>query len=345
MEQITEKVREHFQQPRNVGSLENADGFGEFYSNLCGDMMWLYLRIKDNTIWDIKYQTFGCWASIASGSALTEMVKGMGIEQAQGITKEEIIQYLGGLPEHKIHCSLLATDTLKQAIEDYRSRCEVQLYIQNQKIVATLHLHPSQSPCLITCHGYMSHRKSDKWIYVAHKFWRRGYAVLRFDFRGCGDSEGRFADSTLSRRIADLNRILQFTTEHPLLDGSRIGLVGSSLGGDVCLLTAAQLKEERIKGMVIWATPSRLLPQGGIFFEDAQKHDILEATKEIRCPLMIIHGHEDEEVNFRHALELYKRARPPKGLKIIKGGDHTFTNLIHRNTVIDITLNWLDKYL
>jgi dipeptidyl aminopeptidase/acylaminoacyl peptidase len=101
--------------------------------------------------------------------------------------------------------------------------------------------------------------------------------------------------------------------------------------------------------MVIWATPSRLLPKGelkgGIFFEDAQKHDILEATKEIHCPLMIIHGHGDEEVNFRHALELYKRARPPKGLKIIKGGDHTFTNLIHRNTVIDITLNWLDKYL
>lgn len=215
---------------------------------------------------------------------------------------------------------------------------ELEIYIENQKIAATLHLPPTKSPLLITCHGYKSHRKSEKWNYVAERFCGKGYAVLRFDFRGCGESEGRFEDATLSQRVKDLKGVLEFIIDKPFIDGSRIGLVGSSLGGDVCLLTAAQLKEERIKAIVLWATPYRL----SIFKE---KYDILGAVEQISCPLMLIHGHQDKEVNFQEAIEIYKRARQPKALKIIKGADHTFTNPQHRDKVIDMTLKWFDKYL
>lgn len=115
-------VLEHFQNPRNVGQIDNADGFGEHLSDICGDHMCIYITVSEERISDIKFLSLGCAASIASGSVLTEMVKGKTLPDALKITKDEIVNALGGLPEQKIHCSVLATDALLKAIEDYHSK-------------------------------------------------------------------------------------------------------------------------------------------------------------------------------------------------------------------------------
>jgi nitrogen fixation NifU-like protein len=122
MLEYSEKLIEHFENPKNVGVIEDPDGVGRVTSDVCGDLIILYIKVKDERIVDIKYKTFGCAAAIASGSALTEMAKGLTIEDALKITKADVIRELDGMPEPKIHCSLLATDGLRQAIEGYRAK-------------------------------------------------------------------------------------------------------------------------------------------------------------------------------------------------------------------------------
>lgn len=118
----SQKVIEHFQNPRNVGEIDNADGIGTVGNPSCGDIMKMYIRVKDDVIVDIKFQTFGCGAAIATSSITTEMVKGKTIEEAEKLTRNEVADSLGGLPPIKMHCSNLATDALKAAIADYRAR-------------------------------------------------------------------------------------------------------------------------------------------------------------------------------------------------------------------------------
>ena len=118
----SEKVMEHFNYPRNVGELNDADAIGETGSFKCGDTMKLYLKVKDDCIEDIKFQTYGCGAAIASSSMLTEMVKGKTIEEASKITNQDVANELGGLPPMKLHCSNLAADALQDALANYRSK-------------------------------------------------------------------------------------------------------------------------------------------------------------------------------------------------------------------------------
>jgi nitrogen fixation NifU-like protein len=117
-----EIVMEHFQHPRNVGEIPDADGKGEIGSQVCGDTMVVYLKVKDDIIEDVKFKTYGCCAAIASSSIATEMVKGKTIEEAEKLTKAAIIEKLGGLPDPKIHCSLLAEDAIHAAIDDYKKK-------------------------------------------------------------------------------------------------------------------------------------------------------------------------------------------------------------------------------
>jgi len=117
-----EKVMEVFQNPKNVGEIENPDGIGTVGNETCGDIMQISLRIVDDVIVDAKFKTFGCAAAIATSSTATEMVKGMTVDEALKVTNKIVIEKLGGLPPQKIHCSVLAEEAIKKAIEDYRAK-------------------------------------------------------------------------------------------------------------------------------------------------------------------------------------------------------------------------------
>ncbi|MHB1125440.1 MAG: Fe-S cluster assembly scaffold protein NifU [Bacillota bacterium] len=118
----SEKVMDHFTKPRNVGEIEGADGVGEVGNSVCGDIMRIYISVENDIITDVKFKTFGCGAAIATSSMITEMVKGKTIEEALRISNNAVAEALDGLPAQKMHCSNLAADALRKAIEDYQAR-------------------------------------------------------------------------------------------------------------------------------------------------------------------------------------------------------------------------------
>jgi nitrogen fixation NifU-like protein len=118
----SEKVMDHFMKPRNVGEIKDADGVGTVGNPVCGDLMTMYIKVKDNVIEDVKFKTFGCGAAIATSSMTTELAKGKTIEEALKITRADVAENLGGLPPIKMHCSNLAADALHEAIKDYKNK-------------------------------------------------------------------------------------------------------------------------------------------------------------------------------------------------------------------------------
>ena len=118
----SEKVMDHFANPRNVGEIENADGIGEVGNSKCGDIMKMYIKVDNDIITDVKFKTFGCGAAIATSSMATEMVKGKTVDEALALTNKAVMEALEGLPKEKIHCSVLAVEAIQSAINDYRSK-------------------------------------------------------------------------------------------------------------------------------------------------------------------------------------------------------------------------------
>jgi nitrogen fixation NifU-like protein len=118
----SEKVMDHFRNPRNVGVIEDADGVGEVGNAKCGDIMKMYLKIKDGVIVDVKFNTFGCGSAIASSSMATEMIKGKKLDEALQLTNKAVAEALDGLPAYKMHCSVLAEEAIKAAIDDYYAK-------------------------------------------------------------------------------------------------------------------------------------------------------------------------------------------------------------------------------
>lgn len=115
----SEKVMEHFRNPRNLGTIENADGIGEVGNAKCGDIMKMYLKIDGGIITDVRFNTFGCGSAIATSSMATEMIKGKSVEEALKLSNKAVVEALDGLPAHKIHCSVLAEEAVKAALSDY----------------------------------------------------------------------------------------------------------------------------------------------------------------------------------------------------------------------------------
>ena len=118
----TETVMDHFMHPRNVGEIENPDGVGQVGNAKCGDIMKMYLKIKNNIIEDVKFEPFGCGSAIASSSMATELIKGKTIEEALAVTNKQVVDALGGLPAYKLHCSVLAEESIKAAVKNYYDR-------------------------------------------------------------------------------------------------------------------------------------------------------------------------------------------------------------------------------
>lgn len=115
----SDKVMDHFRNPRNVGVIENADGIGEVGNAKCGDIMKIYLKIENDIIADVKFETFGCGSAIASSSMATELIKGKPVSEALALTNKAVVEALDGLPAHKLHCSVLAEEAIKKALQDY----------------------------------------------------------------------------------------------------------------------------------------------------------------------------------------------------------------------------------
>lgn len=124
MEAYSDKVMDHFRNPRNVGVIDDADGVGKEGNPMCGDIMELFIKVKGEKIVDAKFRTFGCGAAIATSSMITEMIKGKTIDEALTISNKAVAEALGGLPAKKMHCSVLAADALKKAVDDYRERSQ-----------------------------------------------------------------------------------------------------------------------------------------------------------------------------------------------------------------------------
>ncbi|MEM3732644.1 MAG: alpha/beta fold hydrolase [Candidatus Bathyarchaeia archaeon] len=237
----------------------------------------------------------------------------------------------------------------------------VTFHCNGKRIFGNLHSPYKGAPCIIALHGLESDKDSGKWPIMASRLCREGYACLRFNFRGCGEkpevSEGKFEKTNLTSRIKDFKSALNFLKQNTEIDVRRIGVIGSSFGGMVAI--AAQ--EEAVKALVTLATPYKIdfifkkgedyyvLPSGKKvtkdFLKDLQKYNLLNCIKNLTSPILIIHGESDEVAPVEHAYKLFKAAKEPKRIEIIKGANHTFSNIEHLNKVVELSLSWFKVYL
>jgi alpha/beta superfamily hydrolase len=223
------------------------------------------------------------------------------------------------------------------------------------KLSGIIH-HPDRlsSSCVIASHGLFSNKESDKFIALGERFAEEGFTFLRFDFRGCGESDGKIEDTTITGRKEDLTAAIAFIREIKPSVTHSIGLLGSSMGGYISLITAASDRE--IKTVVVWATPFSFEGLREViadsnspqlkeeFYQDAQHYRAETFVPRVKN-LMLIHGDRDETVPPDHAKRLYQSAQEPTQLEIIKGADHTFSNPALREKATTYSLNWLKKYL
>lgn len=225
---------------------------------------------------------------------------------------------------------------------------------EGYKIAGVLHL-PDQKnpPCVIASHGLLSSKDSEKYVALGEQISKEGMAMLRFDFRGIGESEGSEEDNTISKKITDLSAAVDFIKSYPGL-GNRIGLLGSSLGGFLSLMNASMDKE--IRAVVIWATPLHMDDLGSnkqeedyplppeAFFEDLPKHRLLPLLPKVSNGL-VIHGEKDELVPMEQALGIFYSLSPPKEFHVTGGADHRLLDPAHRQRAIELSVDWFKKYL
>ncbi len=207
-------------------------------------------------------------------------------------------------------------------------------------------------PCAILSHGLISSKESAKYVAISEKFAWAGIASCRFDYHGCGGSGGNIEETTLSIRLDNLNDIVDYVLNHDSVNAGKIGIIGSSFGGTAGLIKSA--RDKRIKCVSLWATPYILEKEGNgsidnIFFKDDLYTDfltynILYESKNVSHAL-VIHGKIDETVPCVEGKKIYENLQQPKRLEIIEGGDHVFSDPSHREKVINLALNWFNKYL
>lgn len=226
---------------------------------------------------------------------------------------------------------------------------KISFQSEGMRISGILHLPDhAQPPCVIASHGLLSSKESEKYIALGKRMSEEGIAMLRFDFRGIGESEGSEEDNTISKKLADLKAAIDFIRFYPGL-GQRIGLLGSSLGGFLSLIQAS--RDPEIKSVVTWATPSHLddleskeqeedypLPPKA-FFEDLPRHRLLPLLSKVSNTL-IIHGERDELVPTEQAIAIFTHLNLPKEIHIIGGADHRLTHPAHRQRAIELSVEW-----
>jgi dipeptidyl aminopeptidase/acylaminoacyl peptidase len=213
---------------------------------------------------------------------------------------------------------------------------------------------PARVPGVVACHGLNASKDSDKYLLLGETLPAAGFALARFDFRGCGESTGVEEDTTIASRMEDVEAVLAFLSQHPRLDG-RVGLFGSSLGGFVALQTAGRRRGLPPLPVVTWNAPASLTELAnddlhenrglGVPFalEYATGHYALAPTGLTHH--LIVHGDADEVVNLEHGVALHERAIEPCDLVIIQGGDHRLTDPAHRAHAVAVTREWFLRHL
>jgi hypothetical protein len=226
---------------------------------------------------------------------------------------------------------------------------------EEYKIEGNIHFpgHHQSAPCVICSHGLFSSKESSKFIAMAEQLAGEGFVAIRYDHRGCGVSEGKIEETTVSDRLKDLDSIIRFIGQRFSIT-RRIGLFGSSMGGYISLLKAAQVPP--VSAVVVWATPFKL---GGTrrddneegyplleesFYEDLNNHKLLEVIGRIkRC--FVLHGQKDELVPVWHSNKIYENLADPKKIEIFPCGDHRFTDVTDRKRAMDLSLKFFKNYL
>ncbi|HEA67742.1 MAG TPA: alpha/beta fold hydrolase [Desulfobacterales bacterium] len=226
---------------------------------------------------------------------------------------------------------------------------------EGYKIEGNIHfpVNHQSAPCVICSHGLFSSKESPKFIAMAEQLAGEGFVAIRYDHRGCGMSEGKIEETTVSNRLKDLDSILDFVGERFSIT-RRIGLFGSSMGGYISLLKAAQAT--LVSAVVVWATPFKLgrtrsdYNEEGYpllkesFYEDLNNHKLLDVLGGIkRC--FVIHGQKDELVPVRHSNKIYENLADPKKIEIFPGGDHRFTNVTDRKRAMALSVKFFKNYL
>jgi dipeptidyl aminopeptidase/acylaminoacyl peptidase len=227
--------------------------------------------------------------------------------------------------------------------------------VEGVKVAAVLHVPDGAGPfpCLVASHGLGSSKESDKYLQVADACTSAGIAACRFDFRGCGESGGRFDETTVAGEIADLQAVLAAVRRRTELDG-RVALMGSSMGAFISLFAAARVAG--IRAVAAWACPADLED----LLEDPENvrtHGLgdaclaeLKAGAFVRAPLgtrgcLFIHGGLDDVVPLEHARRLHAAARDPRRLEVIPGGDHRLADPAHRAHAVAVTVEWVQRFL
>jgi len=237
---------------------------------------------------------------------------------------------------------------------------------QGETIFANIGIPSEGAPCIIMSHGLEGSKDGQKWLLMASRLYKAGFACLRFNYRGCGEGEqtsgGNFEDTTLSSRIQDYRAAIEFVSTAGV-DRNRLAVVASSFGGTVAIAAT----DSRIKAMVVLATPckfeipadttykiykgerflelqsGRRLKKG--FFVDISEYDVCSMIAGTGCPLLAIHGDADDLVSVGNAHCIYEKANEPKRLEIIEGGNHSFDEPGHMQRIVSLTVDWFKQYL
>lgn len=238
----------------------------------------------------------------------------------------------------------------------------VELTVSGEKVIGALHRgKPETDTCIIMCHGLLSNKDSVKYIVLGEACEKYGFNAIRFDFRGCGESEGRIKDTTVSKRMEDLNAVIEYVTQELGVDS--IGLFGSSLGGYISLIKASQ--GSNIKALVCIATPHSMMelidPENfakgyldidgirieGTFFDDLESNDaqLQKGLAKINIPVLLFQGDKDTLVPVEHAFKIYEEINTQKDLKILTGAEHLIISPKHLGFILKTSFNWFNKYL
>ena len=244
--------------------------------------------------------------------------------------------------------------TCRRAVASLKLREEVhRVAVGGQKLALVLHL-PARLPApgVVVCHGLAASKDSEKYLLLGREFPKVGLALCRFDFRGSGESEGAYADSSVAGRIADLKVVLDFLATHPALH-RRLGLLGSSMGGFVALHVAARRRPAM--PVVTWNAPATLrglqrstaedvagLSQA--FFDELATGALADTPAGVAFSLTI-QAERDEVVPPSHGQVLFDRAIDPKELHVLKGADHRLSDMTHRMEAVSLSLGWLTRHL